>query len=103
MGILPDKYAGIAVGIQIFLALLFLLLQMRKTTAIFASILALLLTAALGTGTVYLERTWQVMEHITAVQTEEALVSVYVKKDSVAESLKDVVDYKMGIVKELDA
>lgn len=103
MGILPDKYAGIAVGIQIFLALLFLLLQMRKTTAIFASILALLLTAALGTGTVYLERTWQVMEHITAAQTEEALVSVYVKKDSVAESLKDVVDYKMGIVKELDA
>lgn len=102
LNMFPASYFGILLGIQALLAVLFLVMQRKKPAAVVSAILSFLLGAGFLMGAFYLERTQKTLSQVTVTTQENAFVSVYVKKDSVAETLKDIVDYKIGILKDLD-
>lgn len=102
LNVLPSAYFGILSGLEIAVGIILGVMQIKKITAVLASVLSLILGAGLIAGNLYLVQTEKMLSHVTNTKAEESMVSIYVLKDSPAQSLADVKDFKVGILTNLD-
>ena len=103
--LVPAKYLAIVCGVLILLLLIVYLLVRKfrhKIPFFIGVVLALLVTAVMGFGSLYIYKTVNTIDNITGVNTEVAQIGVYVLTDDSADSINAAADYTFGILSDLD-
>lgn len=73
-----------------------------KVRMIIGSVLAVVMTAALTVGTVYIHKTLDTLQKISNVQTETVHVGIYVRSEDTNDYNQVASGYRYGILRELD-
>ena len=110
LGMLPDKYLAILIGLLVFLALLtgFMMFLHRKgkkvgdVRRILACILALLIVIGCAAVFFVVNELYRTVDNITTPSTGGMTRSVFVRMEDPAGTLEDAADYTFGIVENYD-
>lgn len=103
--LLPAKYLLLAGGLfLLFSVCVFLLTRdVRRTGAMICGcLMTMVLLIVLMLGTPYLTKALDTLDSITTVEVEVAHIGVYVKNDSAVNTLSDLENSNVGILKSLD-
>lgn len=98
---LPTLYFWILVGVEAVFVLLAALAVRRTWSAIVMSILAIILTTILFIGNSVMKEVTDLVDKVTDNPTGEIIdMAVIVEKDDIAESISDIVGYRVGYLSE---
>lgn len=98
----PVKYILI-IGIVLLIAgVILAIMHERFVTSIISIVLTIVMTAGCIIGSHYVIETSQTIAEVTKADKQTDVVSVYVMEEDSAETLEDMKDYTVGIVKETD-
>lgn len=103
--LLPVKYILLAGGLFLLFAVcvFFLTRDVRRLgPMICGCLMTMILLIVLMLGTPYLTQALNTLDHITAVDVEVAHIGIYVKNDSAVDTLSDLENGNVGILKSLD-
>lgn len=99
------KYIGmISAGLLVLLLIVYILVRKLRKKIRFGIgvVLAVLIVAILGLGSLYIYKTVSALDTITGVNKEVTEINVYVRQDDAAQTLADASGYTFGILSELD-
>ena len=103
--LLPGKYiAAVLAGLVLMLALVAVLIWNpgKKGRCITGAVLSVLFSAALVTGTLYINKGLQTAKEITTPQEETATVGIYVRADDINDFSQVAATYTYGILAQQD-
>ena len=103
--LLPGKYiAAVLAGLVLMLALVAVLIWNpgKKGRCITGAVLSVLFSAALVTGTLYINKGLQTAKEITTPQEETAAVGIYVRADDINDFSQVAATYTYGILAQQD-
>lgn len=102
LDMLPVKYVVIIGFVLAILAVVLTIMQERLVTSIIAILLTIVLIVGCILGSHYIIQTGNTITEVTKADKQMDVISVYVMDDDPAESLDEVKDYDIGIVKITD-
>jgi len=94
----PFLYLLVIAAIFVILGVTFFLMHRKLTTSIIADVLSLIMIFLCGAGGYYIRQTTDALASVTNVGEQTDVVSVYVMKDDLAESMEDIEGYEIGVV-----
>ena len=86
----PFLYLLVIAAIFVILGVTFFLMHRKLTTSIIADVLSLIMIFLCGAGGYYIRQTTDALASVTNVGEQTDVVSVYVMKDDLAESMEDI-------------
>lgn len=98
LGVLPQKYFFIILGILVFLCVLNVLLQFKKIPGIIMMVVGIIISVILGIVCIYIVKTTDVMNKTAGADEQIDKMVVYVLGSDEANSLGDAADYTYGIL-----
>lgn len=98
LGVLPQKYFFIILGILVFLCVLNVLLQFKKIPGIIMMVIGIIISVILGVVCIYIVKTTDVMNKTAGADEQIDKMVVYVLGSDEANSLGDAADYTYGIL-----
>lgn len=102
LNMFPVKYIVIIGIVLAIFAVLLAIMHERLVTSIIAILLTIALIAGCILGSYYIIKTNHTITEVTKADKQVDIISVYVMDDDPAESLDDIKDYSIGIVKTTD-
>lgn len=102
LNMLPVKYIVIISIVLAILAVVLAIMHERLVTSIISIMLTIALTAGCILGSHYIIKTSHTITEVTNADKQVDVISVYVMDDDPAESLDEIKDYDIGIVKTTD-
>ncbi|MBR4514351.1 MAG: LCP family protein [Lachnospiraceae bacterium] len=100
--LVPTKMIAIVGVALLALTVLFIALQNWKVTGVIAKVLSVLLSLVLLLACNYMKFTGDKIAEMSGVKTKIDNIQVYVLYEDKAQNINDAIDYKFGILRELD-
>lgn len=100
--IFPVIYMLIAAFVLVVITVGFVFSQRWLAGGIATKVIAVLLSAVMIVGCVYVNYTYKKLEQMTGITTKVDSIQIYVLIDDPAESIEDAKDYEFGILSTLD-
>lgn len=103
--LVPVRYVGIMIlGLLIMLSFVYLLIQKFRRRILFFTGVVFMTVCILAEGvfSFYIYKTMNALNEIAGTNKEVSQFYIYIRNDSEAETLADIVDKSWGIMKELD-
>lgn len=100
--IFPVSYLILTAAVLTIFGGVFLWMHRKVVPSIAASILTLILAFVCVLGSYYMIRTSRTITEVSKADKQTDVISVYVMEKDPAQSLEEIQDYQIGIVKETD-